>query len=144
MSKFKIGDQVRLTRASLRFNATYSGTLHVLYVSPSNHVAVGDTPTLGMSHALWFAPDELELVQEYTSQQLLLANKYNAANSPVSVVLPRRLLAYSDFEFYADNRVWQKYPPLSDEYKHFEEKCECGAESLGYNTHSTWCQKHEE
>lgn len=22
-------------------------------------------------------------------------------------------------------------------------KCECGAESLGYTTHSTWCQKHE-
>lgn len=22
-------------------------------------------------------------------------------------------------------------------------KCECGAESLGYMTHSPWCQKHE-
>lgn len=22
-------------------------------------------------------------------------------------------------------------------------KCECGAESLGYMTHSTWCAKHE-
>lgn len=24
-----------------------------------------------------------------------------------------------------------------------DKKCECGAESLGYNTHSHWCQKHE-
>lgn len=53
------------------------------------------------------------------------------------VVKPAPLWSFDDSNgFYPANEI-------SFSVDWVEKKCECGAESIGYNLHSTWCMKYE-
>lgn len=125
-TKFQSGDKVQLKSAfASSYPSGYGGAMEVDYMS--NGVVYCILPNIGMVRIPEY---QLEMVPLKIPQPPLAG-----LNAWLPLPTPNILPSLKSLTGDKYDLVMSSPPP--------HKKCECGAESLGYMTHSPWCQKHE-
>lgn len=133
MSKFKVGDRVRITKCIFGFKV---GEIHeIADVSVNTLNDLGTLYKISRDNYLWnFYGSELELVQSHKSQVIDQMNKDKELLDSLLGPAPN-----DGFVVLKPDEKW--IPTTKIEGKFTERSCTCGIDSIGGGLHSDYCDK---